>query len=95
MTLPISPSLVLGIAAGVGSASMNMDKLSVAVPMSSGSHASVVCPAVLRWQNFSLLQTIREIDRRRSGTRFSVGDTSEDMLRQARAGGMYGLDPCE
>lgn len=82
--------LVLGLGSGLGA--INMTPIVYAHP-SGGNYASAE-PRItaFQWRNQSLVETIRDIDRRRSGMRLTPGEESENMLREARAGGMYGLD---
>lgn len=45
--------------------------------------------------NERALAALREIAERQKGQRHTSGENTQAMLRQARAGGMYGLEPTE
>ena len=47
----------------------------------------------LHWQNQALLNALAEIDRIQQGMRLTPAIDGRDLLREARAGGMYGFDP--
>ena len=90
MVAAIDSLVVVGL--NVGPADTDTGHGNVVVRASGGSCAYAEPHGALTWQNHSLLRTIREIDRRRSNMRLTAGDGSEDLLREARDGGMYGID---
>jgi len=46
-------------------------------------------------RNEGMLSVLADIEKRQEGRRSISGDDTQRMLREARAGGMYGLDPTE
>lgn len=88
----IPSSLVFSLGAGLGAMPMNQE---VAVIGGSGAFAYSRPHVAIRRQNQTLLQIIHEIDRMQAGKRLTPDDRSAEMLREARAGGMYGIGPCE
>ena len=45
--------------------------------------------------NEGMLTALREIAQRQQGQRHTSGEHTQTLLRQARAGGMYGLEPAD
>ncbi len=45
--------------------------------------------------NEQMLGILREIAERQEGRRFTSGKDTQDLIRQARNGGMYGLEPLD
>ncbi len=51
--------------------------------------------AVIGPPNEGMLSALREIEERQKGRRFTSGKDTQEMIRQARNGGMYGLEPVD
>lgn len=90
-TIPQSSVLTFGSGLG-GSSPFGVHE---GLRMSGGSSGSAEAHETIRWPNRTLLDTVRKIDRRRSNMRLTPGDESLDLLREARAGGMYGVAQCQ
>ncbi len=45
--------------------------------------------------NYAMLEAMRIAAELQAGMRFTDGSDTQKMLREARAGGMYGYDPSE
>ena len=45
--------------------------------------------------NYAMLEVMRKAAELQAGMRFTDGSDTQKMLREARAGGMYGYDPSE
>jgi len=45
------------------------------------------------WPNSALMRAVLEIDRIQQNMSFSSGETTSELIRQGRAGAMYGFDP--
>jgi len=90
MTRFAASVLAITLGSGPGAVAMEQNLL-----MGSGSFSYSLPHAAFRWQNQSLLQIIREIDRAQAGKRLTPDEGSDEMLRRARSGEMYGLGACE
>jgi len=45
--------------------------------------------------NKQMLDILRDIAERQKGRRYTSGEDTQDLIRQARDGGMYGLEPVD
>ena len=45
--------------------------------------------------NEQMLGILRDIAERQKGRRFTSGEDTQELIRQARNGGMYGLEPAD
>lgn len=45
--------------------------------------------------NEALLEVIAQVTQMQAGMRYTSGADTQQLLREARAGAMYGYDPCE
>ena len=45
--------------------------------------------------NEAMLRAIEKVAKAQEGMRFTSGEDTQRLLRQARAGAMYGYEPCE
>jgi len=45
--------------------------------------------------NEQMLGILRDIAERQKGRRFTSGEDTQELIRQARNGGMYGLEPVD
>lgn len=87
----IPSTIALGLGAGVGAFDMNQHVTiagrsdSIAVYSETG--------VIFHWRNAknnALLTALREIEQIQRGMRFTPDGGSEELLREARDGGMYG-----
>jgi hypothetical protein len=91
-SLVIHPVLAVGLGASVGARAMNYDDDIIAEGASSAASQADEATG-FHWQNNKLLDTLRAIENSSAGRRLTPGDRSLEMLREARAGGMYGHSP--
>ncbi|MCI0387253.1 MAG: hypothetical protein MOB07_00555 [Acidobacteria bacterium] len=52
-------------------------------------------PAAVSQPNEAALQVMEQVTQLQSGMRYTSGADTQQLLREARAGAMYGYDPCE
>jgi alkylation response protein AidB-like acyl-CoA dehydrogenase len=52
-------------------------------------------PAAKSQPNEAMLQVIAQVTQMQAGMRYTSGTDTQRLLREARAGAMYGYDPCE
>jgi hypothetical protein len=66
------------------------DEITVSFDMTETSSPQPTSP-----RNEGMLRALADIEKRQAGRRSISGEETQRLLREARAGGMYGLDPTE
>jgi hypothetical protein len=81
----------IGLSTGFGIATMNPQ-----VPVLTAGGGGGTCSrnvAQFRWQNRELVEFLQRARKARAGMSLTPDERSNEMLRDARAGEMYGLNP--
>jgi len=63
--------------------------------VSEADESPNIGPPNLGPPNEPALQMLRELEKRQQGRRYTSGEGTQDLIRQARNGGMYGRKPLD
>jgi hypothetical protein len=85
----LASTVVVSIGAGLGAQDIAQGMAPVGMSDSACDFAGE--NVEFHWPNQALLQALREIERIQAGMRFTPGERSAEILREARAGAMYGI----